>query len=109
VIDQGKETYQWVRKATEYPSIFDPKRERETSKKVRKELLGLEWITSNSTPVYYMPLTYNPSVVEKSIEKVSTLKHFLKCFLELMKDETTLKSLRGMIDQCVQDREMHVI
>jgi hypothetical protein len=33
------------------------------------------------------------------------MKSLLKSFLELIKDETTLNMLYGMIDQCTQDKE----
>jgi hypothetical protein len=55
--------------------------------------------------VYDMPPTYDHSMTERTIEKVSTLKSFLKSCLELMKDETALNALHGMIDQCTQDKE----
>jgi hypothetical protein len=71
----------------------------------------MKWIASNSQLVYDrphvfdMPPTYDHSMIERTIEEVSTLKSFLKSCLELMKDETSLNTLRGMIDQCTQDRE----
>jgi hypothetical protein len=55
--------------------------------------------------VYDMPPAYDHSMTERTIEKVSTLKSFLKSCLELMKDETALNTLCGMIDQCTQDKE----
>jgi hypothetical protein len=55
--------------------------------------------------MYGMPLAYDHLMTERKVEKVSTLKHFLKIFLELMSDENTFKSLSGMINQCVQDKE----
>jgi hypothetical protein len=49
--------------------------------------------------------SYDHTDTERKVEKVSTLKSFLKSCLELMKDETTLSMLHGMIDHCMQDRE----
>jgi len=59
-------------------------------------VVGIEWITSTSTAppfhdrslVYDMPLVYDH--LEKKNKKVSTLKTFLRSFLELMKDEPAL-------------------
>jgi hypothetical protein len=70
----------------------------------RKEVIGAEWIASTSTtpplydrpPVYDMPLVYDHS--ERQVDKVSTLNSFLKSCLELMKDESSLNMLCGMID-----------
>jgi hypothetical protein len=59
-------------------------------------------------PVYDMPPTYDHSITERPVEKESTLKSFLKSCLELIKDETALNMLCGMIDQCAQDKEAHV-
>jgi hypothetical protein len=53
-----------------------------------------------------MSSVYDHTIPERSVEKVNTLKYFLKSCLELMKDETTLNALHGMIDQCTQDREV---
>jgi hypothetical protein len=55
--------------------------------------------------VYEMPPAYDHSMTERTIEKESTLKIFLKSCSELMKDETTLNTLHGIIDQCMQDKE----
>jgi hypothetical protein len=55
-------------------------------------------------PVFDMPPTYDHLMTKRTVEKVSTLKSFLKSFLELMKDETKLNALREMIDQCAQDK-----
>jgi hypothetical protein len=52
-----------------------------------------------------MPPTYDHLITKRPVEKASTLKSFLKNFLELIKDETTLNLLHRMIDQCVQDKE----
>jgi hypothetical protein len=71
-------------------------------------VLGPDSITSmsNAPLVYHMMLVYDRTIPERSIEKVNTLKYFLKSFLELMEDETSLNALRGLIDQCTQDREV---
>jgi hypothetical protein len=64
----------------------------------------MEWITLNLQPAYDMPPifdmppAYDHSMIERIVGKVSTLKSFLKNCLELMKDETALNSLRGMIN-----------
>jgi hypothetical protein len=55
--------------------------------------------------MYDMPPAYDHLIIERKVEKESTLKSFLKSCLELMKDETTLNMLHGMIDQCTQDKE----
>jgi hypothetical protein len=49
-------------------------------------------------PVYDMPPVYDHS--ERQVDKVSTLNSFLKSCLELMKDESALSMLHGMIDHC---------
>ena len=67
MIEIGKWTEQWVRKEAEPPPLFDPRKERDMYKKIRKELIGSEWIASTSTmpdlyerfPVYNMPPTYD--------------------------------------------------
>jgi hypothetical protein len=77
------------------------RKERDTYKKARKELLETEWGASTSQPVYDMPPAYDHSMTERPVEKVSTLKSFLKSCLELMKDETALNMLH------VDDRPVH--
>jgi hypothetical protein len=81
---------------------FNPQKEKETYRQAMKEILILEWITSTSKPppVYDMPSVYDCTILERSVEKVNTLKDFLKSCLDLMKDETTLNTLCRMIDQC---------
>jgi hypothetical protein len=114
VMDQGNIIHQWVRKAVEPLPLFDPRKEKETYQQARKELVGAEWIAStSSTPplydrpsVYDMPPVYDHS--ERKVEKVSTLKDFLRSCLELMKDESSLSMLHGMIDHCTQEKEIHV-
>ena len=77
-------------------------------------MIGEEWISSTSTMpplydrslVYDMPLVYDHS--ERKVEKVSTLKDFLRICLKLMKDESSLSMLHGMIDHCTQEKEIHV-
>jgi hypothetical protein len=56
--------------------------------------------------MYDMPPVYDHS--ERKVEKVSTLKYFLRSCLELMKDESSLSMLHGMIDHCSQEKEIHV-
>jgi hypothetical protein len=61
----------------------------------------------SKTPlVYDMLSVHDHAIPERPFEKVSTLKYFLKSCLELMKAETTLNALCGIIDQCTQDREV---
>jgi hypothetical protein len=54
--------------------------------------------------MYDMPPVYDHS--ERQVDKVSTLKSFLKSCLELMKDESALSMLHGMIDHCTQEKEI---
>jgi hypothetical protein len=56
--------------------------------------------------VYDIPQVYDH--LERQVDKVSTLNSFLKMCLELMKDEPTFSMLRRMIDQCTQEKEIHV-
>jgi hypothetical protein len=107
-MEKGKGIEQWIRKAVDPMPTFNPQKEKETYQQARKEILGPDWIasTSNVPPVYDMPSVYDHTIPERSVEKVNTLKYFLKSCLELMKDETTLNALCGMIDQCTQDREV---
>jgi hypothetical protein len=74
----------------------------------RKEKLGPDWISSTSSAphVFGMPSVYDCTIPERPLEKVSTLKEFLKICLELMKYETALNALRGMIDHSMQEREV---
>jgi hypothetical protein len=53
-----------------------------------------------------MSSVYDHTIPDRPIEKVNTLTDFLKSCLELMQDETTLNTLRRMIDQCTQDKEV---
>jgi len=78
---------------------------RDTYKQERKELLEIEWKASTMPPMYEMPLAYDHLIKERLIEKESTLKSFLKSYLELIKDGTALNILRGMIAQCTKDKE----
>jgi hypothetical protein len=67
-MEQGIQTDQWVKKATIHPLTFDPRRERDTNKKARKELLEVEWVAStlqpvcDRPPVYGMPPAYDHSM-----------------------------------------------
>jgi hypothetical protein len=49
---------------------------------------------------------YDHTIPERPLEKVNTLKDFLKSYLELMQDETKMNALRGMINQYTLDREV---
>jgi hypothetical protein len=77
--------------------------------------MGVDWIASTLTvpPLYDRPLVYDMPLVydhsEKQTDKVSTLKIFLRSFLDLMKDESMLSSLCRMIDHCAQEKEKHVV
>jgi hypothetical protein len=55
-----------------------------------------------------MLIAYDYSITQRLVEKVITLKSFLKSFLELMKDEIALNVLHWMIDQCRKDKEAPV-
>jgi hypothetical protein len=57
-------------------------------------------------PIYDMPPVYDHL---ERVEKVSTLRSFLKSCLELMKDETVLNTLHEIIDQCAQDKETPIV
>jgi hypothetical protein len=50
-----------------------------------------------------MPSIYDRTILERSVEKVNTLKGFLKSCLELMQDGTKLNALHRMIDQCTKE------
>jgi hypothetical protein len=74
--------------------LFDPRKENETYQQEREELMGVEWITSTSTApsLYGEPMVYDIPLVydhyDKQSDEVSTLKRFLRSFLDLMKDES---------------------
>jgi hypothetical protein len=88
---------------------FDPQQEKETYQQTRKEILRLDWISLTLSAPYVvdMPSVYDCTILERSLQQVSILKKKLNIiFLELMKDETTLKELCGMIDHCAQEREV---
>jgi hypothetical protein len=53
-----------------------------------------------------MPLVYDHTIPDRIVEKVNTLKEFLKSCLELMQDETTLNTLCRMIDHLAPDKEI---
>jgi hypothetical protein len=57
-------------------------------------------------PVYDMSSVYDCTIPKRSVKKVNNLKYFLKSCLEFMKEKTTLKTLREMIDHYTQDREI---
>lgn len=74
-----RQVEQWVRKSAGPTSTFDPQQEKETYQRTRKEILGPDWVASNSSapPVVNMPLVCDRTIPEKSLEKVSTLREFL--------------------------------
>jgi len=43
---------------------------------------------------------------KKPLGKIITIREFMRSFVELMKYETMLNALYGMIDNCVQEREI---
>jgi hypothetical protein len=47
-----------------------------------------------------VPLVYDLTIPKKSLEKVSTLRDFMRSFIELMKDENQRSALCNMIDHC---------
>jgi hypothetical protein len=59
VTEQGIQIDQWVRKVAEPPLKFDPRKERDTYKKERKDLLEIEWVASTSQPMYDRPPVYD--------------------------------------------------
>jgi hypothetical protein len=70
----------------------------------RKEIPGPDWVASTS----YVPHVCDCTMLGKPLGKVSTLRDFLRSYVELMKDETSLISLCEMTDHCVQDREFPI-
>jgi len=73
-------------------------------------VIGEKWIESTSTTpslydrpsIYDMPPVFDHS--ERQIEKVSTLKSFLRICLELMKNESALSMCYGKINHCTQEK-----
>jgi hypothetical protein len=53
-----------------------------------------------------MPRVYECTIPEKSVEKISTLREFLRSCVELIKYETKLNALCEMIDHCAQEMEI---
>jgi hypothetical protein len=108
VMNGGRKVEQWVRKSTGPMPTFDPQQEKETYQRTRKEILGPDWVASTSSvpPVVDMPLVCDRTIPENPLEKVSTLREFLRSCVELMKDETVLNALCEMIDHCAQEREI---
>jgi hypothetical protein len=53
-----------------------------------------------------MPPVCDRTIPEKLLEKVSTLRDFMRSCIELMKYETMLNALCEMIDHCAQEREI---
>jgi hypothetical protein len=52
-----------------------------------------------------VPQVRDRAMPEKPTGKVSTLREFLRIFIELMKDEIALNILYKMIDHCMKVRE----
>jgi 2-polyprenyl-3-methyl-5-hydroxy-6-metoxy-1,4-benzoquinol methylase len=69
--------------------------------------LGLDWVASTSSAplVVDMPSAYDRTIPENMLEKVSTIREFIRSCVELMKDETVLNALCEMIDHCTRERE----
>jgi hypothetical protein len=67
---------QWVKKSTGPMPTFDQKQEKEAYQQTRKEILGPDWIasTSFSPLVVDMTLMYHHTILERSLQQVSTLK-----------------------------------
>jgi len=55
--------HHWVRKSTEPSLKFDPWKERQTYKKVRKEMIEPEWVALNSNTPCDRPLLYDTAPV----------------------------------------------
>jgi hypothetical protein len=49
VMNEGKQTEQWVRKSIGPMPTFDPQQEKETYQRERKEVLGQDWGASTSS------------------------------------------------------------
>jgi hypothetical protein len=59
--------------------------------------------------VINMPLICDHTILENPLEKVSTLREFMRICIELMKDETALNALCKIIDHCAQEREIPTV
>jgi tRNA(Ser,Leu) C12 N-acetylase TAN1 len=97
-----------VRKSTGPILTFDPHKQKEMYERRRKEILGPDWVASSSCAptVGYMSLVSDPTIPQNMLEKLSTLREFLRSFIELIKYETTLSELCEMIDHCAQERKI---
>jgi hypothetical protein len=62
-------------------STFDPQQENETYHRTRKEILGLDWVASTSSAplVGDTPMVCDRTIEEKTLEKLCTLREFLRC------------------------------
>ena len=77
--------------------------------------MGEDWIASTSSVpslydnsnIFDVPLVYDPT--KKKIDKVGTLKIFLRICLDLMKDKSVLCSLDRMIYHCSQEKEKLIV
>jgi hypothetical protein len=107
----GKQVEKWIKKLAGSYAMFNPHQEKETYKKEIKEFLGPDWVASTSAMllVVDMPLVYDQTILEGPLEKVSTLKEFLKSCLQLMKDDFVLNTLCKMIINAHKKRNFHII
>jgi hypothetical protein len=101
MMNEGNQTKKWVRKSANPMPDFDPRKEKETYQRERKELLRRDWGGSMS----FVPHVGEHVVPENPIGKVSTLIKFLRICVELMKYETMLSTLYDMIGHCTRGME----
>jgi hypothetical protein len=104
MMNGGKQSKQWVRNSVGPMPTFDPQQEKETYNMERKEILGQDWGSSTSSTTH---VRYH-DVPKKSNGKVSTLKKFFRSCIEIMKDETALKTLYEIIYHCTQERKTSI-
>jgi hypothetical protein len=83
-------------------ATFDPQQQEDVYQRERKEILGLDWVASTT----FVPPILDRTIPKKPLEKVGTLREFLRSCVELMKDGIVLNEVCEMIDQCVQEREI---
>jgi hypothetical protein len=82
-----------MRKSAEPLQPFDPQQKKETYHRSRKEILGPHGGSSTST----LPHIEDKVMLEKPMEKVSTLKKLLRSCVELTEDRIVLSTLYDMI------------
>jgi hypothetical protein len=70
--------------------------------RAKKEILGPDWVASTS----YVPPIYDCTMPKKPLDKVSTLREFIRSCVELMKDDIGLNTLCEMIDHFMQERKV---